>query len=179
MHRYWWIHYHWRVIRLRRKWKPVGLPVGSKFFDRPVKPVETPVKFSFLATKRHLSTNQNIRIHKYISLCIKLKKNCINKPHLVKTLVEWFQAVTNMLWPLRHAHPRAYLRGASCHVPPLRHGTKQKSANKVKSRNQVIIMHACRRCLHYTWHFSIILISLRVEVAQISDFLVHAKILPL
>ena len=29
------------------------------------------------------------------------------------------------------------------------------------------------------WHFSIILISLRVEVAQISDFLVHAKILPL
>ena len=30
-----------------------------------------------------------------------------------------------------------------------------------------------------TWHFSIILISLRVEVAQISDFLVHAKILPL
>ena len=30
-----------------------------------------------------------------------------------------------------------------------------------------------------TWHFSIILIDLRVEVAQISDFLVHAKILPL
>ena len=30
-----------------------------------------------------------------------------------------------------------------------------------------------------TWHFSIILISLRVEVAQISDFLVHAKIVPL
>ena len=30
-----------------------------------------------------------------------------------------------------------------------------------------------------TWHFSIILISLKVEVAQISDFLVHAKILPL
>ena len=28
-----------------------------------------------------------------------------------------------------------------------------------------------------TWHFSIISISLRVEVAQISDFLVHAKIL--
>ena len=32
---------------------------------------------------------------------------------------------------------------------------------------------------HATWHFSIILNSLRVEVAQISDFLVHAKILPL
>ena len=30
-----------------------------------------------------------------------------------------------------------------------------------------------------TWHFSIILISLRVEVAQISDFLLHVKILPL
>ena len=29
------------------------------------------------------------------------------------------------------------------------------------------------------WHFSIVLISLRVEVAQISDFLVHAKILSL
>ena len=26
-----------------------------------------------------------------------------------------------------------------------------------------------------TWHFSIILISLRVEVAQISDYLLHAK----
>ena len=30
-----------------------------------------------------------------------------------------------------------------------------------------------------TWHFSIILISLRVEVSLITDFLVHAKILPL
>ena len=30
-----------------------------------------------------------------------------------------------------------------------------------------------------TWHFSVILINLRVEVARISDFLVHAKILPL
>ena len=30
-----------------------------------------------------------------------------------------------------------------------------------------------------TWHFNIVLISLRVEVAQISDFLVHAIILPL
>ena len=30
-----------------------------------------------------------------------------------------------------------------------------------------------------TWHFSIILISLRVEVAQISYFLLRAKILPL
>ena len=38
----------------------VGLPVGSRFFDRPVKPFEKPVEFSFLATKRHLSTNRNI-----------------------------------------------------------------------------------------------------------------------
>ena len=30
-----------------------------------------------------------------------------------------------------------------------------------------------------TWHFSIVLIRLRVEVTQISDLLVHAKILPL
>ena len=30
-----------------------------------------------------------------------------------------------------------------------------------------------------TWHFSTILISLRVEVAQISDFLVHTKIMSL
>ena len=43
--------------------RPVGLPVGSRFFDRPVKPVEKPVKFSFLATKRHLSTNRNIFIY--------------------------------------------------------------------------------------------------------------------
>ena len=38
-------------------------------------------------------------------------------------------------------------------------------------------MHVEEACA--TWHFSIILISLRVEVAQILDFLVHAKILPL
>ena len=30
-----------------------------------------------------------------------------------------------------------------------------------------------------TWHFIIILIKLKVEVAQISDFLVLVKILPL
>ena len=32
--------------------RPVWLPVGSRFFDQPVKPVEIPVKFFFLATKR-------------------------------------------------------------------------------------------------------------------------------
>ena len=37
-------------------------------------------------------------------------------------------------------------------------------------------MHVEEACA--TWHFSIILISLKVEVAQISNFLLHAKILP-
>ena len=74
----------------------VGLPVGSRFFDRPVKPVEKPVKFSFLATKRHLSANRNILIYFIIDRTF-YKKNSINKPLPSKTLVEWFQAVTNML----------------------------------------------------------------------------------
>ena len=43
--------------------RPVGLPVGSRFFDRPVKPVDTPVKFSFLLTKRHLSPNRSIHTY--------------------------------------------------------------------------------------------------------------------
>ena len=43
--------------------RPVRLLIWSRFFDRPVKPVETPVKFSFLATKRHLSTNRNIHLY--------------------------------------------------------------------------------------------------------------------
>ena len=38
-------------------------------------------------------------------------------------------------------------------------------------------MHVEQACA--TWHFSIILISLRVEGAQILDFLEYAKILPL
>ena len=63
--------------------------------------------------------------------------------------------------------------------PPLGHGTKQKSAkNTLKLRNQILIKHVCGRGLRCL-AISIILISLRVEVAQISDFLVHAKILPL
>ena len=36
-------------------------------------------------------------------------KNSINKAHLLKALVEWFQAVTNMLLLLKNAHPGAYL----------------------------------------------------------------------
>ena len=94
-------------------------PVGSstRFFDQPVKSVETPVKFPFLETKRHLSTNRNI--HKYFIInktCH--KKNSINKPNLLKTLVEWFQVVTDMLRPLRLAHSGEYLGGGRCAVPP-------------------------------------------------------------
>ena len=47
----------------------------------------------------------------------------------------------------------------------------------LKSHNQITIKHVEEA--YATWHFSIILISLRVEVAQISEFLVHAKIVPL
>ena len=54
--------------------------------------------------------------------------------------------------------------------PTLGHGTKQKSAKyTLKSRNQILLKHACGKACA-TWHFSIILISLRVKVAQISDF---------
>ena len=67
--------------------RPAGLPVGSRFFERPVKPVEKPVKFSFLATKRHLSTNRNILIYFIINETF-YKKNSINLPHLSKTPIE-------------------------------------------------------------------------------------------
>ena len=43
--------------------KPVGSPVGSRFFDRPVKPVKKPVKFFFVATKLHLNTIRNMGLH--------------------------------------------------------------------------------------------------------------------
>ena len=88
----------------------VDRPVGWRFFDQSVKPVETPVKFRFLAIKNHLSTK---RMYMHILLQKKklFMKNSLKKSHLLKTLVEWFQAVTNMLWPFRHAHPEAYLGG--------------------------------------------------------------------
>ena len=74
----------------------IDRPVGSRFFDRPVKPVEKPVEFSFLATKRRLSTNRNMLIYFIINKTF-YKKSLFNRLHLSKTLVEWFQAVTNML----------------------------------------------------------------------------------
>ena len=44
-----------------QRWRPVA-STGTGWVDRPVKQVEKPVKFSILATKRHLSTNRNIPI---------------------------------------------------------------------------------------------------------------------
>ena len=80
------------------------------------------------------------------------------------------------------AHPGAYLEGALCHAPnppPLGDGTKQQSTKyMLKSRDQIIKRMQAKKA-YATWHFSIILISLRVEVAQISELLVHAIILPL
>ena len=64
----------------------------------------------------------------YSSQLDTIQQVLINKPHLLKTLVEWFQGVTNTLWPLRHANPGAYLRGGHCAMPSplLGNGTKQK-----------------------------------------------------
>ena len=71
------------------------METGQVDRHRPVKPVDTPVKFSFLATKRHLSTNR--KIHIYFIINKTFYKNGPSKPHLLKTLVEWCQPVTNML----------------------------------------------------------------------------------
>ena len=59
----------------------------------------------------------------------------------------------------------------TCHPPPLGHGTKQESAKyTLKLRNQIIVKHECGRGLHYLKYLvSIILISLKAEVAQILD----------
>ena len=66
------------------------------------------------------------------------------------------------------------------HALHLSYGTTQKSAKyTLKSPNQIIIQHGSGKGLSATWHFSIILISLRVEMLQISDSLVDAKLLPL
>ena len=63
-------------------------------------------------------------------------------------------------------------------MPPLfgpRH--KEKSAKyALKLRNQIKIKKHVEEA-YANWHFSIVLISLKAEVAQISNFLVHDKIL--
>ena len=70
--------------------RPVGLPVGSRFFDRPVKPVKTPVEFSFLATKRHLSTNRNILIYFIINKTF-YKKSVLTNHTFRKHLLNGFK----------------------------------------------------------------------------------------
>ena len=73
---------------------PVGLlvdrPVGSRFFDRPVKPVEKPVEFSFLATKRNLSTNRNVLIYFIINKTF-YKKSVLTNHTFRKHLLNGFK----------------------------------------------------------------------------------------
>ena len=64
--------------------------VGSRFFDRPVKPVETPVMFSFLATIGYLSTNRNIRKYFVINeTCY--KKTVLTKHAFLKHVLNGFK----------------------------------------------------------------------------------------
>ena len=80
--------HNWRTFRAEMETGRVDRPVGSRFFDRPVKPVEKPVKFSFLATKRHLSTNRNILIYFIINktFCKKtVLTNHIFRKHLLNS----------------------------------------------------------------------------------------------
>ena len=59
-------------------------------FDRPVKPVEKPVKFSFTATKRHLSTNRNILIYFIINKTL-YKKSVLTNHTFRKHLLNGFK----------------------------------------------------------------------------------------
>ena len=64
-------------------------------------------------------------------------------------------------------------------IPTLGHRAKEKVPNI--SSNPLIRLQKSMHVeeVYATWHFSIILISLRVEVGQFSDFLAHAKIFSL
>ena len=71
-----------------RSGRPAGRVTVRVEILRPAgQPVETPVKFSFFATRKHLSTNPNVHIN-YISNKTFYKKNSINKLHRLKTPVE-------------------------------------------------------------------------------------------
>ena len=70
--------------------QPVGLPAGSRFFDRPVKPVQKPVEFSFLATKRHLSSNRNVLIYFIINKTF-YKKSVLTNHTFRKHLLNGFK----------------------------------------------------------------------------------------
>ena len=117
--------------------RPVGLPVGSRFFDRPVKPVETPVKFYFLAPKRHLSTNRNIHIYIIINEAFFYKKTVLTNHTFWKHLLNGFK-----LRPLRHKS-RTYLEGtivpcSRCHPPPPLWATAQSKKVQNIRWNRVI-----------------------------------------
>ena len=61
------------------------------------------------------------------------EKNSVNKPQLLKRLVEWFQTVADILWQLRHAHPGAYLRGGIVPSPsPLWPTTQRKKVQNMR-----------------------------------------------
>ena len=78
--------------------RPVRLPVGSRFFDRPVKPIEKPVEFSFLATKRHLSTNRNVLIYFIMNKTFH-KKSVLTNHTFRKHLLNGFK-----LWLICYDH---------------------------------------------------------------------------
>ena len=69
--------------------RPVGLPVGSRFFDRPVKPVEIPVKLSFLANKKS-NTNRNTLIYVIINKTF-YKKTVLTNHAFWKHLLNGFK----------------------------------------------------------------------------------------
>ena len=125
--------------------RPVGLPVGSRFFDRPVKPVEKPVKFSFPAAKRHVSTNRNILICFIINKTFYKKSVSTNHTFRKHCLVEWFQAVTNMLGLLIHAHPGTYLEWEYCAMPP--HFGPRHKATKCKIYVKIALSDSNKACM--------------------------------
>ena len=102
--------------------RQVGLPVGSWFFDRPVKPVEKPVEFSFLATTRHLSTNRNIPIYFVINKTFN-KKSVLTNRTFWKLLLNGFK-----LWLICCNHSDMYIQehsrsqggGQGARPPPIK-----------------------------------------------------------
>ena len=73
---------------MKQRWKPVG-SIGTGRVAGRVKPVEKPVKFSFLETKRHLSTNRNILMYFIINKTFYKKSlltNHIFRKHLLNGL---------------------------------------------------------------------------------------------
>ena len=110
----------------------VDRPVGSRFFDRPVKPVETPVKLSFLETKRHLSTNWNARIYYIINKTFYKKKTALTnqtfRKHLLNGFKQWLKlyAVT-----IKKCTSRCVFRGGN--VVPCAHLRATAQRKKVKN----------------------------------------------